>query len=59
MLRTSAGEHDVAPADRRGLYEVALESFAGAIRGLGRPVVDGREGVRALAVALAVERADR
>jgi 1,5-anhydro-D-fructose reductase (1,5-anhydro-D-mannitol-forming) len=57
VLRTSVGEHDVAPADRRGLYEVALEAFAGAVRGLGRPVVDGRDGVRALAIALAVKRA--
>jgi 1,5-anhydro-D-fructose reductase (1,5-anhydro-D-mannitol-forming) len=57
VLRTGTGEHDVEPPDRRDLYEVTLEAFAGAARGTGRPVVDGLEGLRALAVALAVKEA--
>jgi 1,5-anhydro-D-fructose reductase (1,5-anhydro-D-mannitol-forming) len=43
--------------DRRDLYEVALETFAAAVHGDGRPIVDGADGARALAVALAVKEA--
>jgi 1,5-anhydro-D-fructose reductase (1,5-anhydro-D-mannitol-forming) len=57
VLRTGTGEQEVAPPDRRDLYEVGLEAFAAAAHGNGRPVVDGREGLRALAVALAVKQA--
>jgi 1,5-anhydro-D-fructose reductase (1,5-anhydro-D-mannitol-forming) len=57
VLRTAAGEREVEPPDRRDLYEVALEAFAAAARGDGRPLVDGSDGVRALAVALAVKQA--
>jgi 1,5-anhydro-D-fructose reductase (1,5-anhydro-D-mannitol-forming) len=57
VLRTRSGEHEVDPPDRRSLYEVALDAFAAAVRGEGRPVVDGVDGTRALAVALAVKRA--
>jgi len=56
-LRDRSGEHEVQVPDRRDLYEVALEAFAGAVRGDGRPVVDGVDGARALAVALAVKEA--
>jgi 1,5-anhydro-D-fructose reductase (1,5-anhydro-D-mannitol-forming) len=57
VLRTAPGEQDIEPPDRRDLYEVALEAFAGAARGAGHPLVDGADGVRALAVALAVKEA--
>jgi 1,5-anhydro-D-fructose reductase (1,5-anhydro-D-mannitol-forming) len=56
-LRTSAGEREVPVPDRRDLYEVALEAFAGAVRGERSPLVDGMDGARALAVALAVKEA--
>jgi 1,5-anhydro-D-fructose reductase (1,5-anhydro-D-mannitol-forming) len=56
-LRTSTGEREVTVPDRRDLYEVALEAFAKAVRGEGRPMVDGNDGARALAVALAVKEA--
>jgi 1,5-anhydro-D-fructose reductase (1,5-anhydro-D-mannitol-forming) len=57
VLRTEAGEREVEPPDRRDLYEVAIEAFAAAVGGSGRPLVDGFDGVRALAVALAVKEA--
>jgi 1,5-anhydro-D-fructose reductase (1,5-anhydro-D-mannitol-forming) len=57
VLRTSAGEREVPVPDRRDLYEVALEAFAHAVRGEGRPIVDGVDGARALAVALSVKEA--
>ena len=39
------------------LYEVTIAAFAAAVAGDGRPLVDGSDGARALAVALAVQRA--
>jgi 1,5-anhydro-D-fructose reductase (1,5-anhydro-D-mannitol-forming) len=57
VLRTAAGEREIEPPDRRDLYEVTLEAFAAAACGEGRPLVDGSDGVRALAVALAVKQA--
>jgi 1,5-anhydro-D-fructose reductase (1,5-anhydro-D-mannitol-forming) len=57
VFRSEAGEHEVPVGDRRDLYEVTLESFTAAVRGAGRPLVDGVDGVRALAVALAVKEA--
>jgi 1,5-anhydro-D-fructose reductase (1,5-anhydro-D-mannitol-forming) len=57
VLRTGSGEREVAPPDRRNLYEVTLEAFAGAVRGTGRPIVDGIDGARAVAVAAAVKQA--
>jgi 1,5-anhydro-D-fructose reductase (1,5-anhydro-D-mannitol-forming) len=57
VLRTAAGESTVDVADRRDLYDTTLDAFAAAVAGEGRPVVDGPDGVRALAVALAVKQA--
>jgi 1,5-anhydro-D-fructose reductase (1,5-anhydro-D-mannitol-forming) len=57
VLRTAAGEREIEPPDRRDLYDVTLEAFAAAARGDGRPIVDGSDGVGALAVALAVKQA--
>jgi 1,5-anhydro-D-fructose reductase (1,5-anhydro-D-mannitol-forming) len=56
-LRDHRGEREVPVPDRRDLYEVALETFAAAVHGDGRPIVDGADGARALAVALAVKEA--
>jgi 1,5-anhydro-D-fructose reductase (1,5-anhydro-D-mannitol-forming) len=57
LLRDRRGERDVPAIDRRDLYEVTLEAFAAAVSGDGRPIVDGVDGARALAVALAVKEA--
>jgi 1,5-anhydro-D-fructose reductase (1,5-anhydro-D-mannitol-forming) len=49
-----------APLDipgRRDLYEVALDAFARAVAEQTEPAVTGVDGVRALAVALAVQEA--
>jgi 1,5-anhydro-D-fructose reductase (1,5-anhydro-D-mannitol-forming) len=42
---------------RRDLYEVALDAFAHAVAEQAEPAVTGVDGVRALAVALAVQEA--
>jgi 1,5-anhydro-D-fructose reductase (1,5-anhydro-D-mannitol-forming) len=56
-LRDAAGEREIEVTDRRDLYVVTLEAFAGAVAGTAGPIVDGVAGVRALAVALAVREA--
>jgi 1,5-anhydro-D-fructose reductase (1,5-anhydro-D-mannitol-forming) len=57
VLRTAAGEREIEPPDRRDLYDVTIDAFAAAVAGEGRPVVDGADGARALAVAVAVRQA--
>jgi 1,5-anhydro-D-fructose reductase (1,5-anhydro-D-mannitol-forming) len=57
LLRDSGGERDLDIPGRRDLYEVALEAFAHAVEEAGEPAVTGTDGVRALAVALAVQEA--
>jgi 1,5-anhydro-D-fructose reductase (1,5-anhydro-D-mannitol-forming) len=57
LLRDQRGERDIPASDRRDLYEVTLDAFATAVRGDGRPIVDGVDGARAVAVALAVKEA--
>jgi 1,5-anhydro-D-fructose reductase (1,5-anhydro-D-mannitol-forming) len=52
-LRTSAGVEPV-PLDHENLYERALRAFHAAMRGEGAPAATGEDGVRSLAVALAV-----
>jgi 1,5-anhydro-D-fructose reductase (1,5-anhydro-D-mannitol-forming) len=52
-LRTSAGVEAV-PLDHENLYVRALRGFHAAMRGEGPPVASGEDGVRSLAVALAV-----
>ena len=47
------GRRDV-PFDGHNLYHKALEDFASAIEGSGRPAADGIDGIKSLAVALAV-----
>jgi 1,5-anhydro-D-fructose reductase (1,5-anhydro-D-mannitol-forming) len=55
LLRDSSGERDLDIPGRRDLYEVALEAFAHAVEEEGEPAVTGADGIRALAVALAVQ----
>jgi 1,5-anhydro-D-fructose reductase (1,5-anhydro-D-mannitol-forming) len=57
VIRTGAGEREIEPEDRDDLYDVTLAAFAAAVAGEGRPLVDGVDGVRAVAVALAVKEA--
>jgi 1,5-anhydro-D-fructose reductase (1,5-anhydro-D-mannitol-forming) len=52
VLRDAHGERAVEPQDRDDLYDTTLNAFAA-----GRPIVDGRAGIDALAVALAVKAA--
>jgi 1,5-anhydro-D-fructose reductase (1,5-anhydro-D-mannitol-forming) len=56
-LRNTSGQREVPVPDRRDLYEVTLDAFEAAVRGEGRPIVDGVDGARALAVTLAVKEA--
>jgi 1,5-anhydro-D-fructose reductase (1,5-anhydro-D-mannitol-forming) len=51
-LTDRRGTREIEVADRRHTYDVTLEAFTA-----GTPVVDGRDGARALAVALAVREA--
>jgi 1,5-anhydro-D-fructose reductase (1,5-anhydro-D-mannitol-forming) len=55
-LVTAAGREKVAfsPHD---LYGQAVKRFTGAVEGRGAPAADGRDGVKSLAVALAVREA--
>jgi 1,5-anhydro-D-fructose reductase (1,5-anhydro-D-mannitol-forming) len=57
VLRDANGERELDIPDRRDLYEVSLEAFARAVEEKAKPAVTGVEGVRALAVALAVQEA--
>jgi 1,5-anhydro-D-fructose reductase (1,5-anhydro-D-mannitol-forming) len=57
VVRTGSGEHAIDAPDRRDLYELTIDAFAAAVAGEGRPIVDGDDGVRSLAVALAVKQA--
>jgi 1,5-anhydro-D-fructose reductase (1,5-anhydro-D-mannitol-forming) len=56
LLRTAAGEERL-PIDHENLYARALRAFHAAIRGEGAPAATGEDGVRSLAIALAVRQA--
>ena len=56
VLRTAAGEEALSYSDHR-LYDRAVELFAQACAGTGRPAADGVDGVKSLAVAAAVSKA--
>ena len=47
------------PFDTYNLYQKGVSEFVAAVRGEGRPAADGRDGVKSLAVALAVREAAR
>ena len=48
------GEREIDVPDRRHTYDITLDAFACAIRGDGRPVVDGRDAINALAVCRSI-----
>ena len=54
FLSDGSGEREIDVPDRRHPYDVTLEEFSRAVHGDGRPVVDGRDAVNALAVCLAI-----
>lgn len=58
-LWLTVGNHteEVTIADRRDLYDVALDGFRSAVAGLGGPTVSAEDGLTALAGALAVAHA--
>ncbi|MGV0816864.1 Gfo/Idh/MocA family protein [Martelella sp. AMO21009] len=55
-LVTEEGETDV-PYESYDLYEYAIAAFNRAVSGEGRPAADGIDGVKSLAVAMAVRQA--
>ncbi len=55
-LVTASGRETVG-FDRHDLYARSIGAFAGAVAGTGRPAADGVDGVKSLAVALAVREA--
>ncbi|PZQ48362.1 MAG: fructose reductase [Rhodovulum sulfidophilum] len=57
-LVNASGRHAVA-FDRHDLYGRAIEAFAAAVAGQGAPAADGVDGVKSLAVAMAVRDAAR
>jgi 1,5-anhydro-D-fructose reductase (1,5-anhydro-D-mannitol-forming) len=57
VLRDSGGDREIDIPGRRDLYEVSLEAFAGAVAHGTGPAVTAEDGIRALAVALAVKQA--
>jgi 1,5-anhydro-D-fructose reductase (1,5-anhydro-D-mannitol-forming) len=65
MTQRPVGEIELITAERRqpvpfsdhNLYERAIGKFAEAVAGTGRPTADGIDGVKSLAVALAVREA--
>jgi 1,5-anhydro-D-fructose reductase (1,5-anhydro-D-mannitol-forming) len=59
LLRDASGERELDIDGRRDLYEVSLEEFARAVEEKTEPAVTGIDGIRALAVALAVHEAAR
>ena len=58
ILRDGKGEREIE-TERRNLYARSLSFFARAMEGDGRPLADGADGCRSLAVALAVREAAR
>ncbi|MCX2720987.1 Gfo/Idh/MocA family protein [Roseibium salinum] len=55
-LVDASGETPI-PFEKHNLYEYSLGLFASAVNGSGRPSADGVDGVKSLAVALAVREA--
>lgn len=58
FLRNASGETSV-PVEHENLYVRALQAFNAAVAGRGQPSASGEDGVRSLAVALAVQEAAR
>lgn len=51
------GEDEAVPFSNHNLYDRAVQRFVGAVAGLGAPSATGIDGVKSLAVALAVKEA--
>jgi 1,5-anhydro-D-fructose reductase (1,5-anhydro-D-mannitol-forming) len=58
LLRTSAGEQAV-PVEHESLYARGVAAFCAALQGQGAPAASAEDGVRSLAVALAIAEACR
>jgi 1,5-anhydro-D-fructose reductase (1,5-anhydro-D-mannitol-forming) len=58
VLRNASGETKV-PVEHENLYVRALRAFNTAVAGQGQPAASGEDGVRSVAVALAVQEASR
>ncbi len=58
VLRNASGETAV-PVEHENLYARALRAFNAAVAGQGQPSASGEDGVKSLAVALAVQEAAR
>ena len=58
VLRTEAGA-ETLPVEHENLYERALRRFHAAIRGEDQPAATGEDGVRSLALAVALQRSAR
>lgn len=58
LLRTAGGDQPL-PLQHENLYARSLRRFHEAIGGQGEPAASGEDGVRSLALALAVERSAR
>ena len=58
VLRREGGA-ETLPLDQENLYARSLRLFHAAIRGEGQPAATGEDGVRSLALALAVQKSAR
>ena len=58
VLRNASGENVMA-VEHENLYVRALRAFNTAVAGQGQPAASGEDGVRSVAVALAVQEASR
>jgi 1,5-anhydro-D-fructose reductase (1,5-anhydro-D-mannitol-forming) len=58
VLRTANGA-ETLPVEHENLYARSLRHFHAAIRGEGQPTATGEDGVRSLALALAVQKSAR
>jgi 1,5-anhydro-D-fructose reductase (1,5-anhydro-D-mannitol-forming) len=58
VVRSATAEREI-PIEHEDLYSRAIRHFHAAIAGAGKPVATGRDGIRSLAVALAVTKAAR
>ena len=56
LLRRGDEIEQIEIGERRPIYERVVESFNAAVRGEGRPLASGEDGIRSLEVALAIRR---
>jgi 1,5-anhydro-D-fructose reductase (1,5-anhydro-D-mannitol-forming) len=59
FLRTQDGTQEIDVGPREDLYERSVRAFNAAVRGEGQPAASGEDGVRSLAIALAVQESMR